>query len=158
MGLDITAYRNLREVEKPVLDEDGYPEDWMYQWKPGASMEWSESVWPGKGFPIKPRTVYEYDESYSFRAGSYSGYNWWRDRLNEFKGEFAFQELIDFADNEGVIGSKLSVKLRNDFNKYYEEAIVFSNTIKEGEFFIDKYIKWQKAFQIAAENGAVDFH
>ena len=42
----------------------------------------------------------------------------WRDKLNEFAGNVAFQELIDFADNEGVIGSELSKKLYDDFQKF----------------------------------------
>ncbi len=157
-GLDISAYKNLCEVEKPVLDEEGYPKDWMHQWKPGAGMEWSESIWPGKGFPVTPNSVYEYEEVYSFHAGSYSSYSWWKSKLSEFKGERAFQELFDFADTEGVIGAKLSAKLRDDFNKYHEEAVIFANTIEDGGVFIEKYVKWQKAFQIAPENGAVEFH
>ncbi len=52
MGLDIAAYKGLKKVENPKLDEDGYPVDYDSQWKPGTSMEWSESVWPGKGFPV----------------------------------------------------------------------------------------------------------
>ena len=76
MGLDITAYRKLRKVENPELDEYGYPVDEENQWKPGASMEWSESVWPGKGKPINFESVYEWAECYCFRAGSYYGYNW----------------------------------------------------------------------------------
>lgn len=157
-GLDVSAYKNLREVEKPVLDEEGCPEDWMHQWKPGVGMEWSESIWPGRGFPVTSNSVYEYEEVYSFHAGSYSRYRWWKNKLSEFKGERAFQELLDFADTEGVIGAKLSAKLRDDFNKYYEEAVMFANTIEDGKVFIEKYVKWKKAFQIASENGAVEFH
>lgn len=49
MGLDITARKSLKEVENPIVDEDGYPEDWENQWKPGGSMEWSEENFPGRG-------------------------------------------------------------------------------------------------------------
>lgn len=38
MGLDITAYKNLKKVEKPQLDKDGYPVNWESEWLPGASM------------------------------------------------------------------------------------------------------------------------
>ena len=27
MGLDIRAYRGLKKIENPLLDEDGYPEN-----------------------------------------------------------------------------------------------------------------------------------
>lgn len=101
MGLDIRAYKKLREVTNPVLDENGYPEDYDNQWMPGASMDWSESVWPGKGYPVDSKTIYEWEDTYEFRAGSYMGYGMWRESLREFKGDVAFQELIDFADNEG---------------------------------------------------------
>lgn len=159
MGLDITAYRNLHKIDNAVLDEDGCPKDWKNQWKPGGGMKWSESIWPGNGAPIDVDAVYAWEEAYHFRAGSYSGYNRWRECLNRFKGDEAFQELIDFADNEGVIGSVLAVKLRDDFQKHYNEAIKYDKTINElyPGWFIDSYRDWMKAFEMAAVNGAVDF-
>lgn len=157
MGLDITAYRKLRKADNPILDEDGYPDDYKKQWLPGASMDWSESVWKGKGSPVDSKTVYEWENSFEFRAGSYSGYNRWRSNLEKFKGDVAFQELIDFADNEGVIGGVLSKKLFNDFKRYYDEAKRYSEEIKD-EWFIEKYKDWMKAFEYASDNGAVDFH
>lgn len=158
MGLDITAYKNLKEVMNCVLDEDGYPVDEDTLWKPGPSMDWSESVWPGKGSPIKSNAIYEWDDTFDFRAGSYSGYGEWRDTLAKFKGDVAFQELIDFADNEGVIGSKLAKKLYNDFCTYYEEAKATFNKTEDDKWFIAKYEAWMEAFKYASENGAVDFH
>lgn len=43
MGLDIRAYGNLKEVNDTKLDEYGYLIN-NNQWKPGAGMEWSESI------------------------------------------------------------------------------------------------------------------
>lgn len=157
MGLDINAYKGLRKVENPKFGSDGELENWESQWLPGASMKWSESVWPGKGKPIDPDTVYEYEDCFEFRAGSYSGYNRWRDDLEKFKGDVAFQELIDFADNEGVIGSELSAKLRDDFKKYHDEAMEFSQREDVCMYFFENYCNWEKAFAMAAENGAVEF-
>jgi hypothetical protein len=159
MGLDITAYKNLKKVENPKLDESGYPVNWENQWKPGGSMEWSESVWPGKGYPVDPDAVYGWGEEFNFRAGSYSGYNSWRAELNNFKGGTAFQEMIDFADNEGVIGSELSKKLYDDFMNNLTDARAYAKTLGcDAEWFMDKYMDWLKAFEFASENGAVDFH
>lgn len=160
MGLDITAYRNLRKADEVILDEFGDLADYETQWKPGGSMEWSESVWPGKGAPLEADTVYEWEESFDFRAGSYSGYNCWRDELQRFKGNEAFQELIDFADCEGVIGSILAAKLLEDFKSHYQEAIEYSKMVHEAypDWFIDSYRRWMKAFEMAADGGAVDFH
>lgn len=153
MGLDITAYKNLKEVENPVLDEYGYPEDWRHLWKPGGSLKWSESIWPGKGSPINADAVYCWEEKYEFRAGSYCSYNIWREKLNDFKGDVAFQELIDFADNEGVIGSILAKKLYQDFVTYHEEAEKYDSGL-----FASLYYEWEEAFRLASENGAVSFH
>lgn len=158
MGLDITAYKKLKKVENPCLDEDGYPVDWN-QWKAGGGMEWSESIWPGKGHPIDPDAVYTWEDDYSFRAGSYTGYGIWRDHLERFKGNVAFQELIDFADNEGVIGSTLAKKLYHDFCIYQDEAKEYALTLKDdAEWFMESYYNWKRAFEFASEDGAVDFH
>lgn len=160
MGLDIKSRRKLRIVENPLLDEDGYVEDYDNQWKPGASMEWSESAFPGRGEGVEANTVYEWEESFSFRAGSYIGYGMWRSELEKFKGNVAFQELINFADNEGVIGSVVAKKLLNDFNNYESEAEEYSKKIpnSDGEWFIYNYRNWKKAFELASDDGAVEFY
>lgn len=158
MGLDITAYKCLRKIENPKFDEFEDLEC-EYQWCPGVSMEWSESIWKGRGYPIEVDAVYEWQETFSFCAGSYSGYNRWRRQLSEFKGGQAFQELIEFADNEGVIGSQSSMKLKDDFNKYYAEAIEYSRKLGlDGNWFLEEYKNWSMAFELASQNGAVDFH
>jgi hypothetical protein len=158
MGLDIIAYRNLKIVEEPELDEDGDLIDWDTQWKPGASMDWSETYFPGRGEGVNPSAVYTWEESLRFRAGSYSGYNWWRRKLEQFANGDDFQELINFADNEGVIGPVVSKKLANDFVKNKEEAIEFSISLDDGEWWFEQYNRWQEAFEMAADNGAVDFY
>lgn len=159
MGLDITAYKNLKKVENPELDEEGFPVNWDSEYMAGASMDWSESVWPKRGEGLDANAVYTYDDSFGFRAGSYGGYNVWRSQLEQFKGNEAFQELIDFADNEGVIGSVVSKKLYNDFVANEKEAIEFAvNMGATGDYWIEKYHDWKKAFEYAQDNGCVDFH
>lgn len=159
MGLDITAYRGLKKVLNPILAEDGYPENYDVQWMPGEGMKWSESIWTGKGEPVEYDSVYEWEDSYEFCAGSYFRYNIWRHQLEQFKGDIAFQELIDFADNEGVIGSKLAKKLYNDFLLYHKEAEKYAEKLeKDNEWFINKYCDWEKAFMFASNDGAVEFH
>lgn len=159
MGLDITAYKNLKAVENPELDEDGELVNWENEWKPGASMEWSEENFPGRGEGIDFKKVYTWKEAFDFRAGSYSGYGWWRHNLDRFMGKTAFQELIDFADNEGVIGFIVAQKLANDFKANYEKVEKFSETLGEnGDYWLQSYRNWQKAFEMAADHGAVDFH
>lgn len=157
MGLDITARNKLRKAEKPDLDKEGYVNDYTRQWKPGASMEWSEKCFPGRGEGVEINTVYEWESSYSFRAGSYSGYGIWRSSLNNFKGDVAFQELINFADNEGVIGPVVSKKLYEDFVKYEKEAEQYSEDTNDDGWFIENYRDWLEAFKLASDGGAVEF-
>lgn len=159
MGLDITAYRKLEVVENPERDEDGdFVVDWETQFHPGGSMDWSEKHFPGRGEGIESDKVYTYEDEFSFRAGGYSGYNLWRSQLEQFKGEVAFQELIDFADNEGVIGPVVSKKLAKDFAKHETAAIQFAKILGDrSEFWLDRYQDWKTAFEFASDNGAVNF-
>lgn len=158
MGLDITAYRKLEVVENPEIDEDGNLENWETNWTPGASMEWAEKHFPGRAEGLDSKAVYAWTDKKIFRAGSYSGYGWWRKKLAEFAGQIAFQELINFADNEGCIGSVVSEKLLQDFITYEGLARDFSQGMENGEWWFKSYQDWKDAFELAADGGAVDFH
>lgn len=158
MGLDISAYKKLSLVKNPTVDENGERVNWETEWQPGASMEWSEKYFPGRGEGIEPRSVYAWEDKFDFRAGSYSGYNWWRAKLNEFSNGTCFQELVEFADNEGVIGPVVSKKLLKDFKDNKDRAQEFSKSMDdEGEYWFEKYEAWLMAFEYAAEDGAVEF-
>ncbi|MEN9870269.1 MAG: hypothetical protein RLZZ171_1257, partial [Cyanobacteriota bacterium] len=73
----------------------------------------------------------------------------------EQKGPFV--ELINFSDCEGVIGSSLSAKLAKDFADFNDRA---KKTAAEyrGDWFYSLHQKWQEAFELAAQNGAISFH
>lgn len=169
MGLDITAYKNLVKVKNPLIDEYGDLINWDTEWIPGASMEWSEKHFPGRGEGIDVDSVYTWEEKFDFRAGSYSGYGWWRRTLDKFRMGYLdfkrfsednpFEELINFADNEGVIGYVVASKLYNDLLRYEKDAEKFSKTLfADGDWWFDKYKEWKRAFEFASQNGAVDFH
>lgn len=162
MGLDITAYYGLSNVENPALDSDGYPVA-DNQWK-ATSVDFTERNFPGRTAGIENGAVYEYKDSFGFRAGSYGGYNEWRNDLAKLAGyggaddcwnnhtSGPFYELINFYDNEGTIGPVIAAKLAKDFSEHHEMAAIV------GGFFFKSYCDWQKAFKMAADNGAVDFH
>lgn len=163
MGLDITAYRKLSVDPAAKIDEDGDTVNWKKCWKPGISLEWSERCWPGRAAGIGADNVYAYEERMDFRAGSYSGYNDWRSELAKMVGKTTkeiwdthapgpFVELIDFADNEGVIGPAVAAKLAKDFAEHQTQADAI------GGWFAVMYRTWRKAFEVAADGGAVDFH
>ena len=162
MGLDITAYSNVIES-----NEERH-----------CFMVYANNDFPGRAEGLVDRGYYECDEHFGFRAGSYSGYNQWREQLAELAGwppvsvqgygggeymscagsafqatEGPFWELINFSDCEGAIGHVVAKKLSADFEWFREQAS------KHGDpYFFEKYQMWAKAFGMAADNGAVIFH
>lgn len=176
MGLDITAHRKMQKIDC-VFDADGEPIDLTtregveYDSRPYVNPDF-----PGRQGRIEDRAVYKSDEDFRFRAGSYSGYNCWRDDLAKMAGwplgsyeqygrewsshaasawaasEGPFLELIWFSDCEGVIGAEVSAKLAKDFAEYQSKADAHPE-----EYFRAKYAEWRKAFEMASDDGAVIF-
>lgn len=115
-------------------------------------------------------------EELGFQAGSYSGYNRWRENLCLFAHGvdpetiwFAedvwegkpFFELILFSDAQGTIGPETSAKLAKDFAFYELHCLSRAQEIPdegEREWFIEKYEDWRAAFELAAQDGFVIFH
>lgn len=170
MGLDITAYKNLKLTDIPA-DED-LETDGNY------TMLYPEQS-PDVVGDLTSDYFYEYEDSMGFNAGSYSGYNNWRNDLarlagyplEQYKGYFdivseshcvacwngakgPFSELINFSDCDGIIGTEVAKKLAKDFADFQEKA----NTFEAYNFWLEKYNYWRKAFEMASENGAVVFH
>jgi hypothetical protein len=114
-------------------------------------------------------------ERFMFSAGSYGNYNQWRTWLSKtFLGVFPetvwenraryqgkpFYELIDFGDNEGAIGPETSAKLAKDFetNRVAVDLMLdqYQDEI-EMEWNHGKFVEWQKAFEMASEDGFILF-
>lgn len=163
MGLDITAYRQLRE--RADISTDFALDHWD-QFFVASAVDWANSHWPGRGDPVKEGLVYGFAEKLGFPAGSYGNYGRWRSWLARVAGYAGsdsywssapegapFYELINFADNEGVIGSVVAKKLADDFAKFQDVA-----DADGGEWERAKYADWRKAFEMAADGGCVDFH
>jgi hypothetical protein len=116
---------------------------------------------------------------YGFRAGSYSGYNWWRNQLSlfaleteaedvwfepeDFRGQ-PFVELIDFTDCDGRIGTSVCAKLAEDFTSHAARAKRFAATLSNtdpegwpGDDWLAVYRQFARAFRLAAQNGALEF-
>lgn len=155
MGLDITAYSRMTRVG--CAEDDCYPAPHV-------------RVYINPDFPTRADDLqdgcYTFDEEFDFRAGSYSGYNNWRDALARFAGyESAracfdgshdadpFGALICFSDCEGAIGAATSAKLAADFAAFQDKA-----DASDDDWFREKYADWRKAFEMAADGGAVCFH
>lgn len=176
MGLDITAYKKIKPLDC-VFNKNGEPinpktkEAIENYWNPT-----NNNYFPERATDINFETVYSFESFLHIHAGSYGGYNNWREQLAEMAGWPAveierygakvksfqaatheakdgdFFELIMFSDCEGTLGTKTCQKLLKDFEKFQEKA----NQI--GGYFLEKYNQWRKAFEHASENGAISFH
>lgn len=170
-GLDVTAYENLAIVPSPIFDEDGEPI--------GQKQVKLEPVGFVERFAgLSAGDVYRYDSSFGFRAGSYSGYSYWRNELAKLAGyektpytsfngktelrydatvwnikKGPFWELIDFSDAEGIIGPIVCKRVLKDFDQYQSAASKHPD-----EYFRTSYMDWMKAFSMCANNGAIVFH
>lgn len=148
MGLNISAYSNLRALYKNETPEK-------------IASFYKNEDFPGRAAGIVDDAVYTYDECFSFRAGSYTGYNEWRNQLAQLAGyesaedcwtktEGPFWELINFTDCEGVLGDETCAKLLIDFRNYL-------SAVQTTDWFSELYMQWMKAMELASNYGAVKF-
>jgi hypothetical protein len=160
MGLDIVAHRQLA------------PSDEGFRLSPNIP------CFAPRAEGVDMAALYSSAQDFHFRAGSYGGYNTWRENLAKLAGYPAtewrdhdgettmkhaaacwrgaagpFSELINFADNEGTIGPIVAKKLAADFAQFEDQA-----KATDDAWFIDRYGEWKLAFEIAADGGAVEFH
>lgn len=161
MGLDITSHGFLVKVDEKETRErykDGLPEYFIeirHNIKEFA--EQSADLIPG---------LYLGQSRLKFRAGSYSGFNSWRDNLARFMDHASaralwenpqpgpFVELINFSDCEGLIGPKVAAKLMVDFLYHRERA----QTWATDSYWLTKYDEWLAACLVAARAGCIEFH
>jgi len=180
MGLDITAYKNLKPATGITMTEDGEPlrgEKYAFD----LAVFYANPDFPGREGSIKEGVAYEYEDAHGFRAGAYSFYFRWRDWLAKLAGYPAvdatlsigikasshaasawhghkgpFYELINFADNEGTLGPEVAARLLADFREWDERAKTFAESSEPRMY--DMYQEFTKAMEYASENGAVQFH
>ena len=167
MGLDITVLVDPKLVTAGAPDPNSnYRGYWVYK----------HPSFP-KQFEGFEEGVYE-GETWGFRAGSYSGYNEFRQYLSLVGMNAApetvwgdtkkylkkpFFEQVNFSDCEGSIGPVVARKLAKDYADNRESFVKFIEMkfkdTTDREYFINKYDEWSMAFSEAgATNGAVLFH
>ncbi|NHT75896.1 hypothetical protein G8E10_09410 [Rhizobiaceae bacterium CRRU44] len=175
MGLDVTAYSKLSKIDDvKYLDGDVYDKT-LTVVAPEAYdlVVYVSRDFPGREEGLEDRGVYQAEESFGFRAGSYGGYNDFREELaklagypsvpgdserhNHSRGAWAakgglFWELIKFSDCDGTIGPVVSKKLSEDFRTFDADAQTHGDA-----WFYQRYQEWKKAFELAADDGAVSF-
>lgn len=175
MGVSITAYTQLRKRSDVVAGEDYAIDPETKQELPHLWRAYINPDFPGRADEIENRAYYEYAEVVDGMDRSYGGYNVWRNDLAKLAGwpmapdesdngkrshaasawaaqSGPFWELINFADNEGVIGGEVCAKLAKDFAEYQSMADAHPD-----QFFRDGYNGMRRAFEAAADTGAVDF-
>ena len=170
-GLDITAFEKLTLVLSPRLGEDGEPLE-------NNQVKLAPVELPERFAGLEPGKVYQFRSFFEFRAGSYSGYNAWRNELAKLAGyeqtsvkssdgkmelrydatvwngkKGPFWELIDFSDAEGVIGPVVCKRVHKDFLQF--QAIAAKHP---DQAFRTSYEDWTKAFAMCANDGAIVFH
>jgi len=163
MGLDISAYSKI----KPESDGEIFigSDDF------GRHQDLSEGEYSSTND----------SRHHSFRAGSYSGYNRWREDLSmaihgvmpsiiwkspeKYEGKDFF-EIINFSDCEGCMGPQVSEKLYSDFIKNKEPFVKFmedrygkaeDSGFSESSYRITIYDDFTLAFEIAKDSGVLIF-
>ena len=171
MGLDICYYGGLHKLSSQPTDQAAIER--LLDRRDVVHIYSNESF-PGRAEPLEQGAFYTFDfEGEGFRAGSYSGYGNWRRQLAKLAGYQSpeavwdsisitsgpFYELINFSDCEGTIGPAVSAKLAADFAEFQSAA---DKSVDDGDwdpkYFVSLYNNWRKAFETAADNGAVCFH
>lgn len=169
MGLDIVVYERIQLVP------------WQHEYGDECHEMDHVRIWKDQGFPRSARGLelgrcyLSLGDSYSFRAGSYSGYNTWREQLcrsalnvdpqevwsnEEQYQDKPFFELIHFSDCEGSIGPAACADLHQDFLTW-GEAIRQDFEKLDAEsgwgYYVGGLDEWAKAFATTAGTGLVYF-
>jgi len=152
MGLDVVGYSRHGAERRRVLREFG------------VGGEFAD-----RALDICGGVLYSYTERSAFRAGSYSGYNVWRNSLARVagyspltdgrydEGAWAatggpFWEMINFTDCDGVLGTAVCKKLCADFVAWHDIA---REQLSDGDVLT--YEQFKTTFELAADGGCVVF-
>lgn len=188
MGLDCTA---ISKVTYVGVGNHGDPNDKYYEGADAGYCQDDDHVqvfsYDGfaehalKGMTIKAPKGYCNDgftggdcyattaasQSFGWRAGSYGGYNAFRNSLAALSGHsdsdfwggeadenWPFYELVNFADNEGVLGTDACRNLLEDFRTFRDDYL----RANSDDWDRERYDDWITALELAADDGLVVFH
>lgn len=162
MGLDITAYSQLKDTGRPF--------DWDTD-EGKALISNNHQDFAKRCVEFTPGNAFEYDGELHAPIGSYSAYGAWREQLAKLAGyqpvtggtrpyserawaatEGPFWELINFTDCDGVLGTAVCQKLAKEFADYEASARLLGD-----EDFLYTYLQFKAAVELASDGGAVVF-
>jgi hypothetical protein len=157
MGLDIEAVSGL----VPIEESNGLTGRFQISQE---LIDLTERNFPGRCEGLTAG-LFLGGNSLRFRAGSYGGYNDWREWLakesghgscdlvwrgESLAGHTRFVELINFSDCEGYIGPVTSAKLWTDFQ-------AFERLRAAPDGMGDLFQLFEQAFKFGLERGVVQF-
>ena len=173
MGLDISYISKIKETrdEEPSFSTNY---NGTFQYQLGS---------------LKKFTCYDLtpeSENGGFCAGSYSGYNQWRNQLAVVAGYESAEKVwedcnlpasfnirlfkLKEIDGQEIERMKPFYELINFSDcegligpeickKLYQDFVDFEDKAKEqDEYFYERYTNWKEAFRVASDNGLVAFH
>ncbi len=166
MPLQVTAYKKIMELDDAPTDKDGRPQDETAWYAHPDVIEFTERNWAGYTNGIKGGASYGYEDSHGFKVGTSGHFNQWRRTLTHLIASRPekwvdkpqpFGELTSFGDRDGVIGATIARKLAADFAAWQSEAEKFATDFIDGVYWLDRYNKWRRIFEMAADGGVVEF-
>ena len=185
MGLDITAYSNLvyvgsvpeleaDEPDWPSVEYDEYEKLYRSHHEAYCYTDFARHALMGvpnqrqdPQFAAFTTAGYFRDtdktERHGFHAGSYGSYGRWRDDMRakynpDMRPEGPFYGLLSFADNEGTLWTMACASLLAAFRAHEQEHRLSWLGHEHGEYQIELYLDWMRAFELGSQGGLVDFH
>lgn len=161
MGLDVTSYEKVELLDPQPAD--GYGGNAAQLEPAGFPATFGEVLQPGKWYRTEGRN--------SFRAGSYSYYNRFRqflwscvsgDSIELLWSEPAkyadkpFALLCNFSDCDGCIGPDVAQVLAREFTEH-QKSFHQTALLADEPDFVRLYDQFLAAFSAAADTGAVRF-
>ena len=153
MGLDITAYKNIR----PAVPGDSATVVQTYR---------------NENFPIQSENLIpceiSWEDRYTFRAGSYRAFSAFREDLCRAALNMSifdlwknpslhltrpFERLLNFSDCSGWMDEITCTRLYGDFEQYREQVLWNADPK-----FTGIYEQFLKAFSVASRGGCLEFH
>jgi len=165
MGLDISVYTKIQKITdlKKIENGDYFAHVTISNDEYDSSFDIEEGYYDGIGV------------RHHFRAGSYSGYNLFRNTLSksilgvpdetvwekseEYKGKPMY-EIISFSDCEGCMGPAVCKKLHNDFVENREKFVQYLKSVGGGsvDHYCSIYDDFTKGFRMVSNEGILIFH
>ncbi len=162
MGLDITAYSQLKDTGRPI--------DWAVD-EVNAYIPHNHQDFAKRCVEFTPGNAFEYEGELHAHIGRYIAFGQWREKLAVLAGyspvigsyrpysagawastEGPFWELINFTDCDGVLGTAVCQKLAKEFTDYEASARLLGD-----EDFLYTYLQFKAAVELASDGGAVVF-